>query len=214
MKRSVSSKTMKTLIQTWGVKMKVNIGTYKKWIGPYQIADAIFFVRRRYRFNDDTQALPWNYRKAEKLGDWLSETWFNNFCLWLDSKRKRKIKIKIHRYDTWSMDHTLALIIHPMLLQIKEKKQGSPSVDDEDVPENIRSTNAAQKKSEYDTDEFFHARWAWVLDEMIFAFEHKMDEDWADPFYERKDYDGMKEIDNRIQNGLRLFGKYYSALWD
>jgi hypothetical protein len=28
------------------------------------------------------------------------------------------------------------------------------------------------------------------------------------------DYDGMQVVEKRIQNGLRLFGKYFSALWD
>jgi hypothetical protein len=28
------------------------------------------------------------------------------------------------------------------------------------------------------------------------------------------DYKGMKKVEERIQNGFRLFGKYYQALWD
>ncbi len=28
------------------------------------------------------------------------------------------------------------------------------------------------------------------------------------------DYDGMKKVQERIDNGFRLFGKYYQALWD
>jgi hypothetical protein len=28
------------------------------------------------------------------------------------------------------------------------------------------------------------------------------------------DYDGMKVVQDRINNGFRLFGKYYQALWD
>jgi len=28
------------------------------------------------------------------------------------------------------------------------------------------------------------------------------------------DYEGMKIVEKRIQNGFRLFGKYYQALWD
>jgi transglutaminase-like putative cysteine protease len=28
------------------------------------------------------------------------------------------------------------------------------------------------------------------------------------------DYDGMKLVEDRIQNGFRLFGRYYQALWD
>jgi hypothetical protein len=28
------------------------------------------------------------------------------------------------------------------------------------------------------------------------------------------DYEGMKQVEERIQNGFRLFGKYYQNLWD
>ena len=48
--------------------------------------------------------------------------------------KKRRVEVKIHRYDTWSMDHTLALIIHPMLVQLKEKNHGYFSTESEDAP--------------------------------------------------------------------------------
>ena len=28
------------------------------------------------------------------------------------------------------------------------------------------------------------------------------------------DYEGMKVVEERIQNGFRLFGRYYEGLWD
>ena len=44
--------------------MKVYIGQYKNWIGPYQIADKIFFWVRDYRFDDPLEAeqQPWDHR--------------------------------------------------------------------------------------------------------------------------------------------------------
>ena len=45
------------------------------------------------------------------------------------NKGERKIDIQIDRYDTWNMDHTLALIVLPMLKQLKKEKHGSPMVD-------------------------------------------------------------------------------------
>jgi hypothetical protein len=159
--------------------------------------------------------------------------------------------VKIDRYDTWSMDHTLAHIILPMLKQLKEKQHGAGFVDDEDVPEGLglRSTEAAPKENEYDTDSNHFARWEWVMNEMIFAFECKVDDSWQDVFREGEidmlwvpvdvhgnevskgdhkffqmkdgpnntykcDYDGMQVVENRIQNGFRLFGRYYQNLWD
>ena len=152
------------------------------------------------------------------------------------SDTPRKISVKIDEWDTWSMDHTLALIIHPMLLQLKEQKHGSPMVDDEDVPEHLRSTAAPPKENEWDTDLYHHDRWDYVLDEMIFAFEFTVTDDADSEFYkdlgeaefvEREDghhelvwtrepvvdHDGLKRFYNRVDNGYRLFGKYYRALW-
>lgn len=110
------------------------------------------------------------------------------------TKKERRIKIKIHKYDTWSMNHTLALIIVPMLKQLKETKHGAPNVDDEDVPENLRSTNAKPKENEHDLDEFHFDRWDYVLDEMIFAFESIVDDSWEDQFYSGKSDIGWKLI--------------------
>ena len=151
-------------------------------------------------------------------------------------KNKRTLKVEIEKFDTWSMDHTLALIIHPMLVQLKATKHGSPYIDDEDVPDELKSTSAPPKKNEWDTDENFHKRWDWVLDEMIWAFSHIMDDTWEEKFSTgesdlsfdkntnkmvkgpnhtfKVDYEGVKKYNERIRNGTTLFGKYFRGLWD
>lgn len=96
---------------------------------------------------------------------------------------ERKISVKIDPFDTWSMDHTLSLIIHPLLVQLKATTHGAPMVDDEDVPEELRSTSAPKPEKEYDTDDNFHKRWDWVLDEMIWAFAQKIDDNVDDQFH-------------------------------
>ena len=96
--------------------------------------------------------------------------------------RDRVRRVRIDRWDTWSMDHTLAHIVLPMLRQLRQTKHGSGSVDDEDVPEHLRSTVAQPQENDYDIDSNFHARWDWALDEMIFAFEHKVDDSWQEQF--------------------------------
>lgn len=123
-----------------------------------------------------------------------------------DASREQKIKIQIDPWDTWSMDHTLAHIIVPMLKQLKEKSHGAPYVDDEDVPEHLAKAAAPPPKDEWDVDENHFKRWDWVMDEMIFAFESKIKE-WDLSF----DYEARRA---RIANGFRLFGKYYEGLWD
>ena len=57
-------------------------------------------------------------------------------------RKNRKIKVLIDKYDTWGMDYTLAYIIHPLLVQLKESMLVSPFIDDEDVLEILRSTNS------------------------------------------------------------------------
>ena len=119
-------------------------------------------------------------------------------------KENRKIRLEIHPYDLWSMDHTLSIIIAPMLVLLKENKAGSPYVEDDDVPENIRTTSATPTKNEYDVDEFHHNRWDWVLDEMIWAFATIAE-----------DAGGLSKTEQmRLDNGLRLFGRYFQNLWD
>ena len=58
---------------------------------------------------------------------------------WLD-RRTQTTKVRIDKWDTWSMDHTLAHIVLPMLVQLKESKHGAPYVYPEDVPTELRPT--------------------------------------------------------------------------
>jgi hypothetical protein len=88
-------------------------------------------------------------------------------------------QITIHKWDTWNMDHTLALIILPMLKQLKKEKHGSPYVDHDDVPEELRP----KETDEYGTDDTHFARWDYVMNEMIFAFENKVDDSWEDRYF-------------------------------
>lgn len=126
-----------------------------------------------------------------------------------DEEGERHIEIRIDEYDTWSADHTLALVIHPLLLKLKDDKKGAPWVDDKDVPEEIRSTSAKPKENEWDTDNFFFERWNWVLDEMIWAFAQVI----ADDNYFNLTLAQMEAHDKRKQRAFELFGKYYQALW-
>ncbi len=176
--------------------MKVKIGQYPNFVGPYQLAKMIPYI------SEDT---------ADKVGDWLADTWLNKFLNWIYEKRNRKIKIHIDPWDTWSMDHTLALIILPMLKQLQATKHGSCYVDEEDVPEYMRhSFPEPDHNGNYGNDSWVHYKWEWVLSEMIWAFEQIV----KDEIYDLVDISKYNEYNERIQNGTRLFGKYYRGLWD
>lgn len=193
--------------------MKVHIGPYKNFFGPYNISDAL-------------SCFGISEINCDRFGDYLSRTWLSKFLNWIYKKRQRKEYVHIDNYDIWSLDHTLSLIIVPALKLLKEKKHGTPGVDDNDVPDNIKSTTAGPKKDEWDTDEFWEKRWEYVLDEMVWAMEQIKTPDQDDIFFTydnpddilnsvcKIDHDGLKKYHDRISNGTRLFGKYFRNLWD
>lgn len=155
--------------------MRVRIGKYKNgWTGPYQIADWLKLVG----IGED---------RCNAIGDQLNKTWVRTFCKWIEKRkpeRRQKVKIRIDYWDTWNMSETLAQIIAPMLRQLRKDKHGASAVDDEDVPESLRSTSAPAKKDERETDENYFLRWDWVLDEMIWAFEQEEgDGNWEDQYH-------------------------------
>jgi hypothetical protein len=224
--------------------MKVYIGPHTRWVGPYQIADAVFFWLEKYP-EDDKLWERWDYRLHERFGDWLAggkehDSWLTRMCSWIQSKKRRRVKIQIDRYDTWNMDSTLAYIILPMLRQLQATKHGSPLVDVEDVPEHLQPTEPAGPDNGY-SDNTVHERWEWVMRELIWTFEQlHPDSDWESQYHtgeidiawgepndkglvemkkgprdtHRFDADGYQKHQARITNGLKLFGKYYQGLWD
>ena len=151
--------------------------------------------------------------------------------LWLD-RRTQKVKVRIDKWDTWSMDSTLASIILPMLKQLQETKHGAPHVDNADVPKRLRSTKKQQEKYNKDgsTDPKFFERWDCIIDEMIWAFEQKCRDHWEEDYYgpyiegddgkflngrfEWTDDKGRNAHQERMTNGFKLFGKYFESLWD
>lgn len=207
--------------------MRVKIGKYKNWFGPYQVAESLCFWAKDVKDEHGFKSKPdW----VDKFGEFLSNTWLYKFLLWIDEKKKRTVKVHIDKWDTWNMDHTLALIILPMLEQLRETKHGSPMVNDEDVPPHLRGTTW----NEYDqqlTFEFYnrgltvdediiHKRWEWVLNEMIWAFKEHLNDNADEKFFNitadllHTQHDAWTSWNEKKQNGFRLFGKYYTGLWD
>jgi len=206
--------------------MKVKIGRYLNWRGPYQIADLL----QKVGVSEDT---------CYKIGEWLSNTFVNDLCEWIHSKSKRKISIHIDEWDTWSMDHTLAMIILPMLKQLKATKHGIPSnlvMYDSDSDQSCfefykEGDDAAFKSAEQE--------WDKIMDKMIWSFEQLLDDDNDKQFWIEEpimdldnmksengvtkmkwkqlgkyDMEASKKHEAMIREGLELFGKYYRALWD
>jgi hypothetical protein len=202
--------------------VKVYINKYRDhWLSPYTILEKVFFWKKEIDYDD-----PFIEKWSNRL-----EPFSKGLQKFLDFIHPKINYVKIDYWDTWSMDHTLAYMIVPMLKQLQKDKHGAPLVDDEDVPEELRSTSAPPKEKEYDVDGNHFKRWDWVMDEMIWAFEQKLVDDSTDKFYDwtevdkavnindqikklKVDHEGLDAHNKRMENGFRLFGKYYQGLWD
>jgi hypothetical protein len=219
--------------------MKLYIGNYVNFLGPYQIAEKLLFWIPKY---DE------NYNKSDTVhnfGKWLSvdkhgnDSALTKLCSWYHSKEKRKVKIRIDPYDSWSAHNTASLILLPLFKQLKETNHSFGFIEDEDVPEALRSTMAPPKENEYVWDALASDRYSWVMDEILFALEAD-NSDWEDQFVHehaeldfddrpedagkttvplrwknegKYDWAGRAAYQKRIDNGFRLMGKYWQTLW-
>ena len=141
---------------------------------------------------------------------------------------KQVVDVKPDKYDTYNLDWTLAQIIYPLLIQLRDTTNGSPEMDDEDVHPTVRH-------------EDIHTRWDWALGEMAWAFAQSFDDyasndmireteirhgkmfpdgdvgSWLADSVKRmySDYEWERDVyQKRILNGRMLFAKYYGGLWD
>jgi len=152
--------------------MKVYIGPYKdkgQWFG---LLDALGFPRS------------WNI-------------FLKRF--WDKMSGERRVIIKIDKYDNWSLDHTLALIILPALKDFRQHKQGVPG-------------NFVKGES---NEDFAKAEQAWkaTVDLMIFAFQSIVDDDNDFNFDTEEGRTAYYEHQDKVRKGLALFGKHFQNLW-
>lgn len=160
--------------------MKVYISNYRDhWISPYTILEKVcFWEKDKDVFYNHTDKPNAPYEK------WIN--FLTPICgaisKFFDFVHPKIDYVKIDKWDTWSMDSTLGKIVLPMLKQLKANTHGAGFVDDEDVPEEFKTTSAPPKVNEYDIDDNHFKRWEYVMGEMIFAFESHQDHTWQDAF--------------------------------
>lgn len=164
----------------------------------------------------------------------------------------RKVDIQIDRFDTYGLDHTLAHIIYPSLIQLRDTKQGVPNefamVGGEDYSD--------QTSFDFYKDEdgsLFDQRckaWDEVLNKMIWSFEQILKDEYDNKYHHGRpkfdwvksgqqmfnpmtnkmedtfqmvdknpdehwyDHVGHRLHEDRIQEGIDLFAKYFRNLWD
>lgn len=119
--------------------------------------------------------------------------------------KDNKIKVKFDYWDIWNLDAALTPLLVAALKHFRENYIGVPWIENEDVPEHLRT------HTEHDEDAWpSKEAYEWILNEMIFGFEWK-DED--DSLYDVCLYDDWKDQANRAVNGRILFAKYFHTLW-
>lgn len=167
-------------------------------------------------------------------------------------EKERKVDIEIEKFDTWSLDHTLALIILPALIQLKDTAHGIPSSFVDDSAESYHDQQVFDFIKD-DKDEVFQMgcdRWHETMDKMIWSFQQIALEDYENKYHHGTmdigwvesphqfpnpvtgkmentyemvdknpdehwyDYEGHMLHEERIQEGLDLFAKYFRNLWD
>jgi hypothetical protein len=135
------------------------------------------------------------------MKDWLEKIWFKlNYFYW-DYIYEYTVQLvkniyQVKKYgckdeDTWSLDITVAEYILPRLKRFKSLQVG--------YPEEFRKPK----------------QWNDILDQIILTFEMIKDEDkyvdWKAP---QKEFLKQLDVYNKtIEKGLKLFIKYFRALW-
>lgn len=165
--------------------------------------------------------------------------------------KSSKVQVQIDDWDTWSLDSTLALIILPALLQLKQHKSGVPfefaNVGGDDSE--LQQCFDFYKESHNVAFDIGSANWDDALNKMIWSFQQLAVADYSDKYYHGSidiewkevcdtiynpftgrteklyemvdknpnehwyDSEGERLHEERIQEGLELFGKHFRSLW-
>jgi len=187
------------------------------------------YMTKRYGRYKWPETNYWFENFLEKLEDYIQVLYdytVNRFFY-----GKRKIKVRVDKYDTYNMDETLSHIIHPLLKQLKVTKHGIPcDIDMKDLPKELRlskvemdifnSNKTVSDDKRKEVDQKVLTAWNWIIDEMIHSFECTINDEWDQQFYNRSNNtltfnkEAYEKAWERRKNGLRLFGKYFHSHWD
>jgi len=103
-------------------------------------------------------------------------------------RRPRQEVVRVHSYDTWSLDYTLAKVIAPAIARLRRDSQV------------VRS---------HPSDLETYEQWDDVLAKMQRAFEMVVELDDVEMGVVGPD----RERNALIQEGLEMFAKYFRSLW-
>lgn len=180
--------------------MKVYIGPYLKWIGPYQLAR--YFPKFMRQHIEESKLL---YK----------------ICNYIYEITKRKTIVRIDSYDTWNVDYTLSLIIVPMIKQLKETSHSYAEVEEKDLPESIEpcSLDAWNWALDMMIEAFesdINKDWEkeFTSGEMDYKIADSGEIVEGPNHTYKLDREGFEKKAAKIKRGRELFAKYYNNLWD
>lgn len=146
-----------------------------------------------------------------------------NISKYPQGNRRRKIKIQIDKWDTYSMDHTLAMIIYPMLLQLKATKHGVPSEFVEVGGEDYHEQDSFDFYKESHQEYFDKAceRWDEILDKMIWSFQQIAEDNYDNKYHHGEPkYDWVKSdkqyhnpISGKLEDTYQMVDKNPNEHW-
>jgi len=136
------------------------------------------------------------------------------------SRKNKAHHVRIDNHDVWSLDYTLAHIIHPALIRLRERVPHfgypTPYWETEAWPEFSEQGSFEEILDRDAESEYYKNLWMEKLQKMIDAFAMIIDEgdDYDKIAHHYNDKDKRNEWYRKINEGLKLFSENYSGLWD
>lgn len=135
----------------------------------------------------------------------------------------RRVEVEIEKFDTYSLDHTLAHIILPALLQLKATKMGVPAEFGDAGGNDYDSQDSFDFYKE-DRDWAFDEKckeWELVLDKMIWSFQQILLDDYEKNYHHGKpEYDWEKTnekftnpLNGKVEDTFQMVDKNPGEHW-
>jgi hypothetical protein len=147
-----------------------------------------------------------------------------NLSKYPKGRGNRRIDIQIDPFDTWSFDHTIASIILPALIQLKNTKHGVPSGFTDRVGGDFDNNLVFDFIKEDDPEVFDQLCDSWdeVLDKMIWSFlQLSIEDDYDNKYHHGKietdwvesDYTYTDPITGKIEKTYQMVDKNPDGHW-
>lgn len=101
--------------------------------------------------------------------------------------------------ELYDLKYTLSDFIYPRLKEFKDKVDGknAPSIPDFPNIEHFSKDTPFEEKEKY---------WSELLGEMIIPFEYHV-------YPENFEHLELKEVNEKVERGLKIFAEYFINLW-